>query len=1129
MSASAGRSRRFLIGLIRSPWVIALESLAVIAGLSILMIGALLWRLSLGPIDLGFARPWLEEALRETGQDFDIETGRLALQWEGAGKPVLLGLQDMRILRADRRTVLSVERAGVSLSLSRLVLGKIEPRRVILDGVSLRLVRGQDNTLALGMAQKEGPSAQSPALEKESGDVSAAPPEPSAPEQTPQVADVGKWLWALTSRGGAGQEVLPGFLHALRRVEIRDARLMVEDHVNGVSWYLPQTDIDFARKDSGLSVQIGLLLPGDARPSVLSLGVRQGGDAGDPALDVDMSLSGFDPRLVADRFGPLAFLSRQSLRVDVQGFARVAPDMRVKEASLAVSAGASLLDLPQVYSRPVVLDFLKLEALYDPQERVVKILNAGLSLAGAVFDVSAKIDLGAQRLSARLRAGELSTDKLQGVWPDAIPEDNSTEWIHHRISRGKFSNLDAIVTVHRDPQSAEPVVEQCSATFAFDGVGVDYREPLYPVTGARGTGRFDAVKNELVFKGDRATIRDMQAHNISAVFDEILTAGKGTADLDFDLSGPLPTALSYLALEPIRMGDKLPVDPKTARGDSNLHVRIGFPTVKDLPAEKVKVKVKGTVDNAFLPKIVAGLDIEGGPLRVETFDGYFTVGGKGQLSGRPVEMDWTQYLSLAGAPFAAQARAKLAADKGLRDYFHIALDDYLDGTVPLDLTYTENKDDTARVKVAADLSPARVMVAPFLYDKPPGAVASASLDLSLRGGDPEKVENLVVQAPGLALTGGVLRFAPSSGGASGGSGGGGALRSGSFSGFRLGQTDARFSFDSAGEGKTLSLALEGGTFDGRPFLDDTYAKDKRAGLASARAGRSSGGAAAGEAAARPLEISLRAGRMLTTGDESVRTARAMLGIDRNGVLTSLDFSALAGAGRTNVRYAPDSAGRWVLRCEAEDGGATLRAFGVYEKIRGGTLHIQGVPMGNRSDGDITGTVRLENFRVVNAPVLAQLVSAMSIPGLLQSLSSEGLEFSRAEASFDWLRTNGQHVYQFRDGRTSGNSLGLTFMGRLDKDSGQIDLSGTVAPMSEINSLISSIPLIGDILAGGSDGAVIAATYAIKGPSESPRVLINPLAALTPGILRRLLFEDSAPEAPKDPTAAPRRARGGVNR
>jgi hypothetical protein len=60
-------------------------------------------------------------------------------------------------------------------------------------------------------------------------------------------------------------------------------------------------------------------------------------------------------------------------------------------------------------------------------------------------------------------------------------------------------------------------------------------------------------------------------------------------------------------------------------------------------------------------------------------------------------------------------------------------------------------------------------------------------------------------------------------------------------------------------------------------------------------------------------------------------------------------------------------------------------------------------------------------------------------------------------------------------------------------------------MSEVNSLVAKIPLLGKLL-GGSSGGLIAATYTMKGSNEDPTVFINPLSVLTPGFLRSILFE-----------------------
>jgi hypothetical protein len=75
-------------------------------------------------------------------------------------------------------------------------------------------------------------------------------------------------------------------------------------------------------------------------------------------------------------------------------------------------------------------------------------------------------------------------------------------------------------------------------------------------------------------------------------------------------------------------------------------------------------------------------------------------------------------------------------------------------------------------------------------------------------------------------------------------------------------------------------------------------------------------------------------------------------------------------------------------------------------------------------------------------------------------------------------------------------------------------------------VISSIPLIGDILTGGAGGGLFAFTYTIRGSFADPSVSVNPLSVLAPGFLRRLFFEEtpSANSAAGGPVPAPPRPR-----
>lgn len=196
-----------------------------------------------------------------------------------------------------------------------------------------------------------------------------------------------------------------------------------------------------------------------------------------------------------------------------------------------------------------------------------------------------------------------------------------------------------------------------------------------------------------------------------------------------------------------------------------------------------------------------------------------------------------------------------------------------------------------------------------------------------------------------------------------------------------------------------------------------------------------------------------------------------------------------------------------IRLEADDAGATLKAFELYDNVVGGKIVLYGEAVGPAEPYILHGNMELLNFNVVNAPALAHLLNAISLLGLGQVLSGEGLYFSKMEAGFDWFIRPTGDLYVIKDGRTSGSSLGLTFAGSVDKSSHQVELNGTVIPASMLNDIITSIPLIGDILSGGSDGGIFAAAYTMKGPMSNPEISVNPLSVFTPGIFRRIFFEE----------------------
>ncbi len=104
------------------------------------------------------------------------------------------------------------------------------------------------------------------------------------------------------------------------------------------------------------------------------------------------------------------------------------------------------------------------------------------------------------------------------------------------------------------------------------------------------------------------------------------------------------------------------------------------------------------------------------------------------------------------------------------------------------------------------------------------------------------------------------------------------------------------------------------------------------------------------------------------------------------------------------------------------------------------------------------------------------------------------------ASFE--RTPGKLA--IRDGVIYNPSVGLTTQGAIDFEHNQIDVSGSFVPAYTVNTMLTKIPLVGVLLSGGDNDGVFGLSYRVHGLMSSPTLTVNPLSAIAPGILRRML-------------------------
>lgn len=1054
----------------RSLWrslFICSEIAAVLLLIVAILMGLSVWRLTSGPVDISFSKDYIETALRDEESGLYAKFEEAALYWPELKGPLFLGIKDGRIFNEEDREIIHVDEIALSLSKAKLILGQIEPLALSIQQPSLRIIRNVDNTIDFGFGTIDTLATET--IEEQ------------ADEQKDLIADILNMI----KQQEAAQESSP--LASLKSFEIQDARTIIEDHTLEATWFVPDFDIRFETIQEGLKTEFGVQLPAPEGKQSFIKAIMTLNEATSTA-DLELDIQNLDTQIFAGKFDTLDILDQQNIIMSgkAKGILDKGFNPLLIEAAFNSSKGEIVHDM--LSKEPIPYRDFKISAVYNNQEIEKLSLQAlEMTLHDVTIRGSGNLGKKADQVDdgyfgdVEVTIDDMPHSALEPIWPEFLVGDNSEEWLIKKMSGGNLSGLRAEADLHifqDELEEWDADISGLMAYFAFSNMSMDYRNPLPPVTKANGSGVFNLDTDIMTIDIEKAELNGLAVSKTGLTFKDVAAEGKGDLEMSIQLNGSLRSVFEYISIEPIGLKDELDMDITQVKGDTDLLVEMSFPTKADLDIEEIKMNISGNVRNGFLPDVLEGLPVEGGPFAVNVNNERYTVKGNGTFSGRPVDVDWFEYLNSKGKDFKSRAKISITIDEELRRHFGIDLTEFLEGSVPTNLVYTSLPNSKATIVIEADATPATVFIEPFDYSKAPGQKGLASMTAHLDNNILRRISNLNGTANNFDLKNTTLFFT--------GSGNQTALTQARIERFTIGETIAGATIDIAPSG-AMKILMEGAFLDLRPFVDDNEDEMKE------------------EYDGPPQVISVSVDQMRTADDQTVQYAKLYADIDNKGRFNQLEMDAIAGSGDIYMRYKPDAQGRRTFRFEADDAGAALKAFDVYPSIIGGKLVIYGEPISGVYDRNLVGVAQITDFKVVDAPSLARLLGALSLTGVTQLLNNEGLSFSKLEAGFDWLYRPQGALLVLKDGRTSGNSLGLTFDGVFDNAAMTVDVSGTIIPLSGINKAISSIPLIGDILSGGS-GAIFAATYSMQGKTEDPQVLVNPLSVLTPGILRRILFE-----------------------
>ena len=186
----------------------------------------------------------------------------------------------------------------------------------------------------------------------------------------------------------------------------------------------------------------------------------------------------------------------------------------------------------------------------------------------------------------------------------------------------------------------------------------------------------------------------------------------------------------------------------------------------------------------------------------------------------------------------------------------------------------------------------------------------------------------------------------------------------------------------------------------------------------------------------------------------------------------------------------------ILKVISDRARPFMKNFNFIKGFEGGKLDYEATISTKQTKANLIIT----DFKVSKVPALAQLLTLASLRGIADTLSGEGIHFD----SFEMQSNSQDNILNIEDALAMGPAISILLDGYVDKGK-IVSLRGTLVPATKLNSIIASIPVIGNILVGKKTGeGVIGVSFKMKGPPKDIKTTVNPIKTLTPRFIVRAI-------------------------
>lgn len=677
-----------------------------------------------------------------------------------------------------------------------------------------------------------------------------------------------------------------------------------------------------------------------------------------------------------------------------------------------------------------------------------------------------------------LRVPEMPVAQAKQLWPVDVA-DGAREWVLKNLFGGQLSNgrIDiAIPPGHFNGQEQLPELtgEEVQVDFDVENTRLDVIGELPPLREAGG---------HIKVRGAHATINLDKGTSFTPE-NRRLDVSNGTlfipwgrqrpvmADLDIRLQGQADAVAEILGKKPINISRHLPFTPADIKGDVSSQVKVSFAVNKDAPDGTYTWKADIDFKGLDIAKPIDGQLISQADGKILVDPKAANITATALLNNMPAKISMVE--PVEDKTVLKQQLVELTVSDKARAALFPDLNTVFTGPMLVKLGSEKNKQ---RV-IGIDLKNTEINLPWLGWKKGAGIAAKAELVYSKpdEKADDIAIKNLIVSGDGFQLSGDINIDKT-------------GLATADFKKIQLSGSDnlaLKLRRIKGGYG----VDLKGSNFDARALIKQLSQTDT--------------GSASKSDSLSKMRVVLNGQIDQLGGFYNEKLKDFAISYESAGKqISSFSVNASTGSGKEFVATSNTQNDARSISLKSSDAGAILRFFDFYDKVYGGDIS---VGLAAQGKNPLHGQIDARNFSIVGEGRLSSIVSSSPSSGgaSLNQAVKRDIDVSRVDIERGYaLIEKGEGYANLSKGVIRGPVIGTTFQGTVFDREGNMNMTGTFMPAYGLNRMFADIPLFGALLGNGRDRGLIGITYKLSGSAKSPKVTVNPISVIAPGIFRTI--------------------------